>query len=139
MTNEIRGACHCGNVSYVLTTSVPLTGIRARACDCSFCRIHAAHTWSDPAGSATIEIRDATHVNRYRFASRSADFIVCRVCGAYLGALLTDGDRAWSTINLRLSSLEVDAQATSYGLENAAERSARRRRVWTPTVVVTRA
>jgi hypothetical protein len=135
MTNEVAGACHCGNLSYSLHTEVALADIRARACDCSFCRIHAAKNWSDPNGSVTIDVADADLLNRYRFGSKTADFFICRVCGAYLGAVLEESERAWSTVNLRLSSLVVDEQAMSYGSEDALERVARRKRVWTPTTI----
>jgi len=133
----IRGACHCGNLSYELHTRTPLDAVRARACDCSFCRMHAARNWSDPDGAAIVRIRDVRQLQRYRFGMRTADFLLCTVCGAYLGAVLSAGDKSWSTVNLRLSDLEVEEDGASYGSENTADRIARRQRAWTPTRVVT--
>jgi hypothetical protein len=135
MANEIHGSCHCGNLTYRLLTEVPLSEIRSRACDCGFCRIHAARNWSDPEGSVTIDVADARALSRYRFALRTADFFVCRVCGAYLGAVLIENDDAWSTVNLRLSELTADEQPASYGAEDEAQRVARRKRTWTPTKI----
>ena len=136
MTHIIEGACHCGNLSFVLLTDTPPENIRARACDCSFCRIHGAKNWSDAAGSMRIEVRDPTKLQKYRFALMTADFYICRVCGAYLGAVLSDDEGAWSTVNLRLSALEAEEERASYGGEDIDDRIARRKRVWTPTTIL---
>jgi len=135
MTNRIEGKCHCGNLSFELLTETPLDSIRARACDCRFCRIHAAMNWSDPKGSATIRIADESELRKYRFAFGTADFYLCRVCGSYLGALLADDEGAWSTLNLRLTELDLEELPVSYGSEDRDTRVARRKLVWTPTVV----
>jgi hypothetical protein len=134
--HTIRGACHCGNLSYELRTRTSLDAIRARACDCSFCRMHAARNWSDPEGKAVIRIRDVHHLQRYRFGLRTADFLLCTVCGAYLGAVLSAGDQSWSTVNLRLSALDVGETGASYGSEDTGARIARRQHAWTPTAVI---
>ena len=136
MTDRIEGACHCGNLSFELLTRTPLKDIRARACDCSFCRIHAAKNWSDSEGSVTIRIADERRLQKYRFALQTADFYICRVCGTYLGAVLSDGEGAWSTVNLRLTRLTVDEETAQYGAEDTTERVTRRKRVWTPTTIV---
>jgi hypothetical protein len=134
---NIRGQCHCGNLSYDLETQVPRSEIEARACDCSFCRVHVARNWSDPGGQATIEITDSRRLQRYRFALKTADFLICQTCGVYLGAILSDSDGIWSTVNLRLSDLhDVGESAASYGDEDVKGRIARRKRVWTPTRLV---
>ncbi len=135
MTNKIVGNCHCGNLSFELLTGMTSTDIRARACDCRFCRIHAAINWSDPEGSVTIQISDERHLQKYQFALRTADFYICRACGGYLGAVLSDDEGAWSTVNLRLSDLVVRDEIASYGDEDRMGRVARRKRVWTPTIV----
>lgn len=131
----ILGTCHCGNLSYELTTRTPPGEIRARACDCRFCRVHGALNWSDPDGSVVIRIAHEQNLQRYRFALRTADFYVCRTCGAYLGAVLTDDEDAWSTVNLRLSELSVEQETASYGTEDTTQRIERRKRVWTPTTI----
>jgi hypothetical protein len=134
--HRVSGVCHCGNLSFELSTRTKPEDIRARACDCRFCRMHMAQNWSDPDGSVTIRVVNDKNLQKYRFALRTADFYICRVCGAYLGAVLADGDHAWSTINLRLSSLSVDEEVASYGAEAEVDRIARRKRVWTPTLGV---
>lgn len=136
-THTFSGACHCGNLSFSLSTQTAPEDIRARACDCRFCRIHAARNWSDPDGSAVVRVADERQLHRYRFALGTADFYICRICGACLGAVLADDEGTWSTVNLRLSELSVDENSASYGAEDTLGRIARRQRVWTPTVIVT--
>lgn len=136
--HSISGSCHCGNLSYELRTAIPKSGIRARACDCRFCRIHAALNWSDPDGRALIRISDEQRLQRYRFALRTADFFICTICGAYLGAVLFDEDGTWSTVNLRLSGLLTSEEPASYGAETEMDRVERRKRLWTPSEIVRR-
>ena len=132
----IRGQCHCGNLSYQLRTQMSEAKIIARACDCSFCRIHGARNWSDPDGNTTIQVSDAHQMQRYLFALATAEFYICRVCGAYVGAVLVAAEGTWSTGNLRLSDLpEVAEESASYGQESKRERSYRRKKGWTPTLL----
>lgn len=136
MTHTIAGACHCGNLSFELSTEIAPGEIRARACDCSFCRRHGASNWSDPRGAALIRVEDETLLQRYRFGLRTADFLICRRCGIYLGALLSDDGGSWSTLNLRQSDLAPPEEAVSYGEEDARGRVGRRKKRWTPTRMV---
>lgn len=136
MAYTVSGACHCGNLSYELSTRTRPSDILARACDCNFCRIHAARNWSDPEGQVTIRILNREHLQKYCFSSRTAEFYICRMCGAYLGAVLSDPEGTWSTVNLRLSKLTVSEESASYGSENATQRIQRRKRAWTPTTII---
>ena len=132
----IRGQCHCGNLSYQLRTQISEAKIIARACACRFCRLHGARPWSDPDGNTTIQVSDAQQLQRYLFALATAEFYICRVCGAYVGAVLVAGEGTWSTVNLRLSDLsEVAEESASYGEESEFERISRRKKVWTPTLL----
>ncbi|MDX1554464.1 MAG: hypothetical protein R3212_00385 [Xanthomonadales bacterium] len=135
MYDLIEGQCHCGRLAFQLETRIGPERIRARACACRFCRAHAARTWSDPEGKAIIKVNDAGALQRYRFAQKTADYFICRVCGAYLGAVLHEGEKAWSTLNLRLSELDVPEDAVDYDAEDTIAKVDRRKRKWTPTVV----
>ncbi|HEX2138627.1 MAG TPA: hypothetical protein VHG33_02835 [Woeseiaceae bacterium] len=137
MTQALHGTCHCKNLSFELLTRTPPENILARACDCRFCRVHGARNWSDPEGSATIRITDERNLQRYRFALQTADFFICRTCGAYLGAILSDDEGTWSTVNLRLTELAAGEEAVHYGDEDTVGRITRRKRVWTPTTIIT--
>lgn len=121
----------------MIHTRIPPQNIRARACDCSFCRIYAARNWSDPDGEAIIQVLDEQRLHKYRFALRTADFYICTTCGAYLGAILADDTGTRSTLNLGLTTFPVEEDVTSYGAEDVDSRTDRRKRVWTPTEIHT--
>jgi len=132
----ISGGCHCGTVTFRLVASRPPEDLPVRACSCRFCRQHAALSTSDPAGHVTFATADAASLGRYRFGLRTADFLICRDCGVYLGALMPDGDAAYAILNVNAcdeperfvqSPLTMD-----YGGEDEAGRLARRRAKWTP-------
>jgi hypothetical protein len=93
-TSSFSGRCHCGNVELAFETPTPPEELAIRACACSFCRRHGVRTVSDPKGRARVLVRDPTKLNRYRFGLRTADFLVCRKCGVYVGAVYTDDTTA---------------------------------------------
>ena len=131
-----KGGCHCGNLSVIFETTAPPEQLTVRACACSFCRRHGARTVTDPGGSVRIGVADAALLERYRFGLRTADFLLCRRCGVYLGALHDEGGRSWATININAfrstAGLGKAAEPVSYDGESADERRARRRARWTP-------
>ena len=136
MSNLIEGACHCGNLSFELSTEQHPQDIIARACDCGFCRMHATRNWSDPNGWARLKVRDGSALKRYRFGYKAIDFMVCTECGGYAGAVLSDHDGSWASLNLRLTKYrDVPEAPASYGSQSADERVARRKEVWTPVRV----
>ena len=73
---------------------------------------------------------------RYRFGLETADFLVCRRCGVYLGAVMPVGDGAVATLNVNSFDpphpFEREGVAMDYGRESEAERRARRAARWTP-------
>ncbi|HEX7060423.1 MAG TPA: hypothetical protein VF200_00530 [Woeseiaceae bacterium] len=75
-------------------------------------------------------------MQRYRFGLRTADFLLCRNCGVYIGALLTDAEGAFATLNTRamnrLSRGTPVPQPVVYDQETAVDRRNRRIRSWTP-------
>ena len=76
---------------------------------------------------------------RYRFASRAADYILCRRCGVYLGAIAEIGGGTYATLNLNGFDdprLDLQAAAVSYEGESAEAKAERRRRRWTPARIV---
>lgn len=129
-----RGSCHCGNVELALTTAYELDALPLRACSCEFCRRHGARTTTDPAGTVGITVHDAAELGRYRFGLATADAIVCRRCGVYVGAVLDDQGGAWATINTNTFAVRPSGAAVpvSYDGEDAVARVARRRTSWTP-------
>jgi hypothetical protein len=135
-TTEFEGTCHCGAIGYVYRTQLPPRAWTVRACQCAFCRSHAGVTTSDPAGSLEFFERSAGALNRYRFALRTADFLVCRNCGVYLGVVIGTARGRFGVVNInampnRPAGLPP-ASPVVYDTEPAEQRIARREQRWTP-------
>jgi hypothetical protein len=54
---------------------------------------------TDPAGKIEVTLRAPAEVSRYRFALRTADFLVCRTCGVYVAAVCTVDGAACASLN----------------------------------------
>jgi hypothetical protein len=136
---RLVGGCHCGNLELVFETAQPPAGLVVRACGCSFCRRHGGRTVSDPGGRVEILVHDPADLSRYRFGLSTADFLVCRRYGVYVGALMAEADAAWAIVSVNaLATPEVFAETAvpvSYDRESETERRARRRARWTPARV----
>jgi hypothetical protein len=112
-----------------------------RACQCTFCRTHGALSTSDSRGSVRFVEHVPGALNRYRFGLKSADFLLCRSCGAYIGAVMQSGDKLLGIVNVRvLHSLAEDLPtevSVDYETEGLADRLLRREKRWTPADVAT--
>jgi hypothetical protein len=137
--NEHSGGCHCGNLRLTLRLTRPPEEVRLRACGCGFCRAHATRTTSDPDGSVEIRAEDWSLVEPYRFGSATADFLICRRCGVYIGAVCDTPAGVRAVINtnsLATRRLFTGAPAAvDHDGEATADRLARRAANWTPAVV----
>jgi hypothetical protein len=131
-----RGNCHCGALGFSFRTALPVGQWNVRACQCRFCRAHGALTTSDPAGRLTFQVSEAESLQRYRFGLRTADFLLCKRCGVYIGAQIETARGAFGIINiLALTPIPEElppAAAADYGSESSAERMDRREKKWTP-------
>jgi hypothetical protein len=133
----IEGQCHCGNLSFRLDIPIPPGDLQPRACDCSFCRAHGATCISHPNGKATVKVHNKAELSHYRFGLRTADFLVCRQCGVYIGAVIEQDGTSYATLNFRCTAYHaVPAVKASYDGESQVERVARRVARWTPVDVV---
>jgi len=133
------GGCHCGNISVRLRLSRPPEQMPLRSCACSFCRAHATRTLSDRDGLFEIEASDPSLVERYRFGSRTADYMVCGRCGVYVGAVCetSSGLRAVVNVNClddRASFTQLPA-APDYTGEATDARLDRRATNWMPASI----
>ena len=137
--HPLNGSCHCGAIRVAFMPSKTPAELPLRACQCGFCRRHGARTTSDPAGSLHLTAAPGG-LGRYRFGRRQVDAVMCRECGVYVGSFLTSDDRVWGTLNVIGTALEGFAGRTGepidYDDETDAERLARRKAKWTPTVIV---
>ena len=136
---EHTGGCHCGNLRVRLRLTAAPRESMLRACACSFCRAHATRTVSDPLGDCEVSAADWTLVEPYRFGSRTADYLVCRRCGVYIGAVCETPAGMRAVINT--NCLEDRAAFTQEPLhpdhdgEATEARLARRAATWTPTAL----
>lgn len=133
---SFRGACHCKAIGFIYRTARNPREWNIRACQCSFCRVHAALTASDPSGSLEFTARDRDSMHRYRFGQRTADFLLCSNCGIYIGAVMESERGRFGIVNTRaMQSLELslpEPTPVNYDGEQAAGRSQRREKRWTP-------
>jgi hypothetical protein len=130
-----EGRCHCGAIGFTYRTAAPPQEWAVRECQCSFCRGHGARTTAGPHASVRFHIADPAKLVRYRFGTRTTDFLVCGGCGVYLGAVITSEGRRFATLNVNTirEKLDVPApQAVSYDGETTDERRSRREERWTP-------
>lgn len=81
MTNidpELRGACHCGAVTFLVRG--PVTS--AMRCTCSICsRIGALWHGTDESGLKILSGEDALEL--YQFGTKTAKHYFCRYCGVH--------------------------------------------------------
>lgn len=137
--HRFAGGCHCGAIQVEFESPHGAADLDTRECQCGFCRTHGARTMTDPEGRARITApRDALH--RYHFGLKTADFLLCRNCGAYLAAYFDDGDAAYATLNVNTfaerQAFTKPAASADYDAEDASSRMARRRLRWTPAELV---
>ena len=134
MTYE--GRCPCGALGFFYTPARVPEAWSIRACQCSFCRAHGARCTSDPGGSVRFRVADAYAAGRYRFGLGTADFLFCRTCGVYVGALLATEHGDYATVNVNTLVRVVPglpaAAPVSYEAESRKQRIARRQSRWTP-------
>lgn len=131
-----KGQCHCGALGVEFRTSVPTDELTVRECQCSFCRKQGGRSCTDPNGHVTFIAHDKSLLNRYRFGKKITDFLVCRGCGAYVGAVMEIGGKLFATLNV--NSLDGNPLGDRHGGhadydgETATSAAERRARVWTP-------
>ena len=133
------GGCHCGNISVQLRLSRTPEQTPLRSCSCSFCRAHATRTLSDRDGLVTISAADWSLVERYRFGSATADYLLCRRCGVYIGAVCDTGNGRRAVVNVNClddrAAFVQTPVAPDYDGETADARLDRRAANWMPAVL----
>ena len=136
---ELSGGCHCGNLRTRLTLTREPPYNPLRACGCSFCRAHQTRTVADPDGMFEVWAQDWSLVEPYRFGSRTADYLVCKRCGVYVGAVCETnrGTRAVVNVNAlaERAAFTQPPHEPDYEGETPAARAARRSANWMPAVV----
>ena len=133
-----EGGCHCGAIAYTYLTALPARRWPVRLCQCSFCRGHGIRATSDAAGELHFRFERPEFLRRYRFALRTADYLICKECGTCVAAVILSGRGAQGSVNLNtLRQLPPGVPAgtpVSRDGEGAEMRRARRAQTWTPVV-----
>ncbi len=134
--SEYCGSCHCGAIGFRYHTDIEPERWSIRACQCGFCRAHDALSASDPSGSLDFTANSPDLLNRYRFGLKTADFLLCSVCGVYIGALIKTEQGRFGIINthalLEVPTKFAPTEPMSYDAEDVAGRVSRRELRWTP-------
>ncbi len=137
---SFEGRCHCGAIGFAYETEAAASNWSVRACQCAFCRAHGALSTSDPRGKLRFTAVNTRHLQRYRFALKTADFLLCKNCGVYVGAVIETGAGRFGIINTRALAATpadiADVAPVSYDDEREAKRISRREHRWTPVVSV---
>ena len=136
MQTDFTGTCHCGAIGFIYRTALEPDRWSVRACQCSFCRAHDALSTSDPDGDLAFTASKPALLQKYRFGLKTADFLLCRECGVYIGALIETDGKAFGIINIHaLQEPPAKLAPTApihYDDENTGGRVSRRTQRWTP-------
>jgi hypothetical protein len=130
-----EGACHCRNLELRLASDKTPLELGTRADGCSFCKRHRAVYTADPAGSLSLTVRDASLLSRYRFGTKTADFLLCKSCGVFVAAYVPEPPLAVVNVNVLEASaafLATELHLADLDQEPLEARLARRRARWTP-------
>ncbi len=134
--NEYHGGCHCGVLQIIYRTDLDPALWPLRHDGCSFCRRHGVVGTSDPMGQFALKIGDDSKIRCYRFAQKSADFLICSDCGVFVAALTVADGGTRAVINARvLEGISLnfnEVKEAHFDDETPAQRSERRARYWTP-------
>ena len=130
----ILGRCHCSNIAFTLDWTPDPLEIPARACGCSFCVKHAGVWTSSPSASLQIHLAERSRVSRYRFGTKTAEFLVCSECGVAPVATSEIDGTLYAVVNVNsfehVPATLLRHSTASFDGEDTATRLARRKRHW---------
>lgn len=131
-----HGGCHCGLIQLTYRTAIDPARWSLRHDGCTFCHKHGVAATSDPEGEVVLEFKDSGRLRRYRFGTRSADFLICGDCGVFVTAVTETPAGMRAVLNSRaLTDMALDNArivVASLDGESVESRQARRARNWTP-------
>ena len=137
---QLLGACHCGNIRFLFVTEMTDAELPKRECQCAFCRRHGRISSSDPDGEIRITVENPENLNKYRFGHRTADFYVCRECGAIPVVTCEVDSATIGLVDVRMIEgfdwSRADTSQHDRNDEKIDDRLARRKRNWTGTVTI---
>ena len=138
--HNIDGSCHCGNVRFELRWPASEAVIPIRQCGCDFCSKHGGAWTSHPESELAIQVSDPSVVSRYRFGTKTADFLVCATCGVVPVVLSEIDNILYAVVNANtfadVGALEVSRRSTDFDAEDRKSRLNRRQRNWISKVKI---
>lgn len=137
---DYKGRCHCGAIGFSYRIEVTPDSWSVRACQCSFCRAHDVLSTSDPSATIKFTAIETKALQKYRFGLRTADFLLCRKCGVYIGAIIDTDVGSFGIINVhaltRVPERIATSEAADYDSEDSQGRIERRKRRWSPASLI---
>jgi len=135
-----KGGCHCGAIGFEYRSELAPSDWSIRACQCSFCRKHDALSTSEPGADLSFSAADPEQLQRYRFGLKTADFLLCRECGVYIGAVIETERGRFGIINthalVETPADIADVAPISYDAEDTSGRVSRREERWSAVSAV---
>jgi len=130
----LKGSCHCGNIRLELDWQAESIEIPARACTCSFCRERGGVWTACHDGMLAVRTRDPDEVSRYAFDTKTAQFHICKRCGAVPVVTSRIDGRVYAVVNVNTFD-DVDPSLlrfapVSFDGEDQANRLTRRAKHW---------
>lgn len=129
----LQGSCHCGALRCTLDWPGEPETLPARACTCTFCTRHGAVWTAHPEAVLSIDVADPALVSRYAFGTRTAEFLVCRRCGAVPVCISRIEGRLHAVVNVNTLEAPTPAferAAVSFDGEATEARLRRRTANW---------
>lgn len=136
----ISGQCRCGNISFNLEWLPDPAKIPAWACACSFCQTHKGVWTSSPSAKLEVQINNLTQLARHTFATRTADFLVCKQCDEIPLVTSKIDERLYAVVNIHalqgISPTLLKHFQSDFDGESIEDRTERRRRNWIANVTI---
>lgn len=134
MSHTLSGACHCGGIRVTLNSMIAPDCMTPRMCGCTFCRKHPAMWFADPEGQ--LELHYEVEPNRYRFGTKTADFVLCPNCGVIVAAVCTIEGTDYGIVNLNciepIRDWPPPSAKSDFDGEGTGDRLSRRTKNWMP-------
>ncbi len=83
----LTGKCHCGAIRYEMNWPDEAGVIPARRCTCSYCTRFKGTWTSHPEAHLEIVTDKQSRPGRYRFGTKTANFLFCSRCGVTVAAV----------------------------------------------------